>query len=320
MWESPAPQGAGDILHLIKFINNNNLSSVSLDTFRGQSRMSISELIISFPPAGRGGGMAMKRMVTFPRPNVAPGAPSCRTRGTLRWEPCPGTSSSCNILYSGFFNHFYFIALCLRWWDLPWWHQRLKSAFPVRLVIPGLNISGKKFQILLWKTQGNDFLPFSGFAEGMDLSLCSPCLSLQWNNHQRNYYLWEKDKTHSRQALSDVERKKNALIKLLSLSKAYSQIKHSKLFFFSYFPWFFCWMWDKLFLFSYPSPDRCSLSAIWDFFSLKKKKQQTDFSIPARFPELLPGWITCKFTGSNVFVLQNIDGKESAEQRLPLWS
>ncbi|KAF2983085.1 hypothetical protein EK904_010768 [Melospiza melodia maxima] len=28
--------------------------------------------------------MALKRMVTFPRANVAPGALSCRTRGTLR--------------------------------------------------------------------------------------------------------------------------------------------------------------------------------------------------------------------------------------------
>ncbi|XP_015501465.1 protein FAM104A isoform X3 [Parus major] len=91
-----------------------------------------------------------------------------------------------------------------------------KSAFPVSLVIPGLKISGKKFQILLCSTQGNNFLLFLvllcgmscdqswGDAEGgCDPGLTLPdhqlCLSLQSGD-----FLWEKDKTHSRQALSDV--------------------------------------------------------------------------------------------------------------------
>lgn len=115
-----------------------NLSSVPafLGAFRGQTRRQIWELIIYFPPefpAGRGEGMAMKMMVTFPRRSVAPGTVSSRTRGTLRWEPSQANplpfraAFPQQLEYPVHFIRFYFLALCLRSWGLTWWHQRLKS-------------------------------------------------------------------------------------------------------------------------------------------------------------------------------------------------
>lgn len=72
-------------------------------------------------------------------------------------------------------------------------------------VIPGPNISGRKFQILLCSSQGSNFLPFlvllCGVSRGDAEGGCVLVLTLSL---QGGDYCWDKDKTHSRQALSDV--------------------------------------------------------------------------------------------------------------------
>lgn len=210
-----------------------NLSSVPafLGAFRGQTRRQICELIIYFPPefpAGRGEGMAMKMMVTFPRRNVAPGTLSSRTRGTLRWEPSQANplpfraAFPQQLEYPVHFIRFYFLALCLRSWGLTWETEICKGQF-----------GNQHFQwawlSLAWIFLGRNFKSCFATpreiiscrvwfccvgwavtrAEGMvrvDVSLCSLCLTINSAFTYWGGYLWEKDKTHSRQALSDVEK------------------------------------------------------------------------------------------------------------------
>lgn len=140
-----------------------------------------------------------------------------------------------------------------------------KSAFPASLVIPEYFWA----EISNPALQGNDFLPWAvstGAAEGGGVPVLTLpdhhlCLS-PWGD-----YWWEKDKTHSRQALSDVE--KNVLIELLSLSKTCSfrtkTLKLFGVFFFLIFSMiFFAGCGINSFV-SLPFT-RQVLGAIWDSF------------------------------------------------------
>lgn len=68
--------------------------------------------------------------------------------------------------------------------------------------MPGLNISGRKFKILPCSTQGKNFQLLGLVRAELcpELGGSVPVLTVP------DHYLWEKDKTHSGQALSDVQK------------------------------------------------------------------------------------------------------------------
>lgn len=154
-------------------------------------------------------------------------------------------------------------------------------------------------------------------AEGMvrvDVALCSLCLTIssactysevvicgRKTKHipGRPYLMWKKCSDRAAQLKQDLFTARTLRLKRFG--------------FVSYFPSFFagCGINSLVFL---PLTRQvfscCSLRLLF-------LKKYTDFPTAARFPEMSPVWITWKFTVSNVLVLQNIRGKEGAEQRLP---